>query len=149
MSVRLSGVRIMEAPTYKSSLEAVKPPRSRPAMGLHAAQVHHNGGFGDILRVVPDPLYGRAGADGNQNQIARPQVFLRQGAVHGPAHPGQGHGLLVQVRAPDGVGRPGLDALRHGPADEAQAHNADIHSILPIHMVSAASARISSGLHRA
>ena len=33
MSVRLSGVRIMEAPTYRSSVEAVKPPRSRPAMG--------------------------------------------------------------------------------------------------------------------
>ena len=33
ISVRWSGVRIMDAPTYRSSEEEVKPPRSRPAMG--------------------------------------------------------------------------------------------------------------------
>ncbi len=33
ISVRLPCVRIMDAPTYRLSVAAVKPPRSRPAIG--------------------------------------------------------------------------------------------------------------------
>ena len=94
---------------------------------LDTAQIHQNGGTGNQMGVVPDPLDSIAGTDGHQNQITFRQVFVRQGGIDGTAHTGHIHGLGFQINAPDGVGGAEMNALGHGAADEAQADNADFH----------------------
>ena len=99
---------------------------------LDAAEVHQNGTLGDAGGVLPHPLHGGAGPDGHQHQIAFRQILRRQRGVNGAAHPGHGHGLGVQVRTVDGVGGAVFDALGHGPADEAQADDANDHLTPPV-----------------
>ena len=99
---------------------------------LHAAQVHKDRVPADSLRVLLHPFYRRGGADGDQHKVALLQIFRRQRRVDGAAHTRHHHGLLIEIAAEHGVRGARLDALGHRASDEAEADNADCHSLTPL-----------------
>ena len=94
---------------------------------LHAAQIHQNPVGGDGGGMLPGPVDGGSRPNGQQHNVALGQGLLRQGAVTGAAHPGQLHGLPVQVNAIYAVAGALFDALCHRPANQAQPHNSNVH----------------------
>jgi len=105
--------------------------RELPADGpLDPAQVDHDGLAGDPFRVLLHPADDGPGRQGQQEEVAVGEVFIRQRPVNGPAQAGQRHGFTVDVRPPYGVERARLDAFRHGAADEPQADDPEVHAVL-------------------
>ena len=94
---------------------------------LHTAQVHKDRVPADSLRVFLHPFYRRG-----QHKVAILQIFRRQRRVDGAAHTRHHHGLLIEVAAEHGVRGARLDALGHRASDEAEADNADCHSLTPL-----------------
>ena len=99
---------------------------------LHTAQVHKDRAPADSLRVLLHPFYRRGGTDGDQHKVAPLQIFRRQRRVDGAAHTRHHHGLLIKIAAEHGVRGARLDALGHRASDEAEADNADCHSLTPL-----------------
>ena len=99
---------------------------------LHTAQVHKDRVPADSLRVFLHPFYRRGGTDSDQHKVAILQIFRRQRRVDGAAHTRHHHGLLIKVAAEHGVRGACLDALGHRASDEAEADNADCHSLTPL-----------------
>ena len=89
---------------------------------------------GLLIEVHNDPAH--ALCDGPQSlkqyKVALLQIFRRQRRVDGAAHTRHHHGLLIEIAAEHGVRGARLDALGHRASDEAEADNADCHSLTPL-----------------
>ena len=85
---------------------------------MAGAEVDHDGLAVNPLRVLLHPSDDGPGRQGQQEEVAVGEVFIRQGPVDGPTQAGQRHGFAVDVRPPYGVERARLDAFRHGATDE-------------------------------